>query len=582
VLTNSPVVRSAGARNLFLLSAAATVAILLWVHHMRASGELNGLTPIFFVLFAYDDYGATVVALLVLLAAALIPGQSPIRGVFRWAGEQPLTVCTASLLVLCSGALLVYHNHPLCMDEYAAYFQSRIFAAGHLTGQFPTAQLDWLVPKPFQNFFLTTSHSSGAVASGYWPAHALIMMPFTLLGIPWACNPVLSALTLVIVHRLALHIFEDTEAAGLALLLTAASPVFFGMGISYYSMPAHLLANSVYALLLLRPTAAKAFAAGSVGAIALTLHNPVPHLLFAIPWLIWTANRAGGLRLLAWLCGGYLPLAGLLGIGWLELTNHLRALESAAPAASFDLMSSLRGMLAVVRLPTATVLLARAIGLAKVWVWAVPGLLLLACYGAARERRNIFCLLLTASALTTFVGYVFFPPDQGHGWGYRYFHSAWMALPLLATAALFPAARGTEQASATPAVAARPRIFADLETRGFIAACVVLTLVFGTAFRAWQMQAFIASDLAQLPRYNGSEPRVVILDPSDTFYGYDLVQNDPFLRGGKTVMITHGAAADEKMMAQQYPGYHRVYEDRYGTVWSASTPQPLVSRSSIH
>ena len=48
------------------------------------------------------------------------------------AGDQPLVIAitTASLLAL--GTLVIYHNHPLAMDEYAAYFQSRVFAAGEL------------------------------------------------------------------------------------------------------------------------------------------------------------------------------------------------------------------------------------------------------------------------------------------------------------------------------------------------------------------------------------------------------------------------------------------------------------------
>ena len=33
--------------------------------------------------------------------------------------------------------------------------------------------------------------------------------------------------------------------------------------------------------------------------------------------------------------------------------------------------------------------------------------------------------------------FLFVWADQGHGWGFRYFHSAWLALPLLATAFLY-------------------------------------------------------------------------------------------------------------------------------------------------
>ena len=74
---------------------------------------------------------------------------------------------------------------------------------------------------------------------------------------------------------------------GLPMLLTLASPVFFADGISYYAMSAHLLANAVFALLLMEPTPRRAFLAGIVGSVALTLHNPVPHMLFAAPWIIW-------------------------------------------------------------------------------------------------------------------------------------------------------------------------------------------------------------------------------------------------------------------------------------------------------
>jgi hypothetical protein len=566
VLTELPVSRSTGVRILFLVGAVVTIAVLEWINQLLAGGGMHGLTTIFFVLFAYGDYGATICALLILIVAIFAPMRSPARGLFFWAGEHPTQVATVSLVLLVCGALGVYHNHPLSMDEYAAYFQSRVFAAGHLSGQFPPPLIDWLIPPAFQDFFLNVSHLTGHVASPYWPAHALIMTPFTLAGMPWACNPVVSALTLLVVHRLALQMFEDTEAAGLALLLTAASPVFFGIGISYYSMPAHLLANSLYALLLLRPTLVKVFAAGIVGSIALSLHNPLPHMLFAVPWVIWIATRKGGIRLLGALCAGYVPLCTLLGLGWFEFSNHLRVDGQAFIAAKADAANRIKDMLEVFSLPTVTVLLSRSIALAKVWVWAVPGLLILACYGAVRGRGNITCRLLAASALATLIGYVFFPQDQGHGWGFRYFHSAWMALPLLATAAMYrPAGLKAMPRESTEASVS---IFADPATKSYLGACILLTLVFGVGLRAWQMQGFIADDLNQLPHYQGIERRIVLIDTRYSFYGADLVQNDPWLRGNEIRMISHGIAEDREMIAQYFPTWRKVYADRFGTVWS--------------
>jgi hypothetical protein len=570
MLSDSPAARATGPRVLFLAGALVTVTILQWMHQLRLGGDLHGLTTIFYVLFTYGDYGATICALLILVLAIFVPVHVPARTIFHWVGEHPMIVACTSLIALCVGAQVVYHNHPLSMDEYAAYFQSQVFAAGHLTGQFPLPVMDWLIPPGFQDFFLNVSHVTGRVASNYWPGHALLMAPFTLIGIPWACNPVLSALTLLVIHRLALHMFEDTEAAGLALLLTVASPVFFGIGISYYAMPAHLLANSLYALLLIRPTPARAFAAGIVGSIALVLHNPLPHTVFALPWLIWIGTRPGGVRLLACLCAGYLPLFGLLGVGWFEFVNHLRAEGQVLLTAKANVADRVADIFNVFSLPNATVVLSRSIALAKVWVWAVPGLLILAVYGAVLHRRNTICMLFAASALATLIAYVFFSQDQGHGWGYRYFHSAWMALPLLATAAVYrPAGMQDRPADSSPEQAG---IFADQATKAYVAACIILTLFVGVGFRAWQMQGFMADDLNQLPHYRGTERRIILIDTRFAFYSGDLVQNDPWLRGNVIRMFSHGTTEDKDMMTRYFPAMHRVYADHFGSVWSLKVP----------
>jgi hypothetical protein len=564
VLTDSPVVRSLGPRTLFLAGAIITTAILLWIGHLARSGHDYGLTPIFFALFANEDNWATLIELLILVAAIFIAAKVPVRTVLRAAGEHPGTIAATTAVLLSAGTLFVYHDHPLSMDEYAAYFQSHVFAAGHITGQFPVPLKDWLIPWGFQDYFLQISHANGHVASTYWPGYALIMAPFALIDAPWACNPVLSALTILVIHRLATHMFADVEAAGLAVLLTISSPVIFGMGISYYSMPAHLLANSLYALLLVQPTRLRSLAAGVVGSVALCLHNPVPHMLFAVPWVLWLGRRPDAARLLGPLFAGYLPLCIFLGIGWFAFSSHLRG-EGRAHPEDVAVGELLFGLLGVFSPPDVTVLLARLIGVAKVWIWAVPGLMILACYGAVRWYRNTLCRLFVASALTTLVGYMFFPADQGHGWGFRYFHSVWMALPLLATAAVFRPVQPADDAADRSA-----GVFEDMDTRKFVATCALLTLVFGVGWRAWEMDGFVSRLIHQEPPYTGTERRIVIIDPRQSFYGQDLIQNDPWLRGNVIRMFTHGPKLDAKMMAQYFPQMHKVYEHPSGSVWSAA------------
>jgi hypothetical protein len=564
VLSNLPVVRSTPARVLFLASAAAIAGTLLWAQYYVGSHGARYLAPIFYTLFITFDCQAAAGLLLILIVAALLPDRFRIRAPLCWIGTHPGTIAAGTAIVLCAGTLLVYQNHPLAMDEYAQVFQSQVFATGHITGQFPPALIDWLVPSPFQNMFFTVSHSTGMVASAYWPAFALLLTPFTFVGAPWACNAVISALTLVVVHRLALRIFGDVETAGLAVLLTAASPVFLANGISYYPMPAHLLANAVFALLLLEPTKPRALLAGLVGSIALTLHNPVPHILFAVPWLIAVVRRPGGLRLVGFLTAGYAPLCLLLGFGWFWFTGEVR--HSDIPAAAADALTSGSGLtgigktLAIFSLPSWGVVLARLVGFAKVALWAVPCLLVLAAAGAWKWRHHTPCRLLVASAALTLVGYFLVPFDQGHGWGYRYFHSAWIALPLLAAGAFTRA----------PAVARAGAFEAD-DALTFAVTCAFLTLVFGVGLRAVQMHEFIADNLRQVPAYTGTERQVVIIDPGSSFYGWDLIRNDPWLRGNVIRMIAHGAAADTDMMRTHFPGLHRVYHDQYGSVWSQAS-----------
>lgn len=556
MLTNSAVTRSASTRAFFLASAGITIGIFWWARYMSVNELGLPLSGVFFYLFTALDQPAAAVQLLILIGAVFVARPAWLHPVALWVNDHVRAIALLAAVTLSVGTLLVYQNHPLAMDEYAAYFQSRIFAAGHLTGKFPIPLIDSLITPPFQSYFLYVSHTTGAVAEAYWPSFALLLTPFTWLGIPWACNPVISALTLLVIHRIALQLFDDREAAGFAVLLTLASPVFFGQGISYYAMPAHLLANSVYALLLLQPTPRKALLAGVLGSIALTLHNPVPHFLFAIPWFLWIVRQPNAPRLMLCLCAGYLPLSLALGVGWYELVHRLSAAGPGSTSGSHTLIASVANTLgSVFSLPDVAVVYARALGVAKLWVWAVPGLMILTVAGAWKFRGDARCRLLVASGALTLLGYLLVPVDQGHGWGYRYFHSAWMVLPLLAAGAL-------TRSRAVPAEGP----FANEDMRAFVAASALLCLVVGVGHRAEQIHQVIADALDNEPRHEKYQHQVLFISPN-YFYSRDLVQNDPWLRGSVIRMISRGATEDANLMRAQFPRMRPLYANPHGSVW---------------
>lgn len=570
VLEYPPVARSVTARNLFLASAIVTILIFAGISHLRGTWdpmdprEPRGLSPIFFFLFTAFDYRGAMCSLLILVCAVLVPARPWIRALLSGIGRRPGIVAACSAALMCGGALFVYQDHPLSMDEYTVLFQSEVFAAGHLSGQLPAPLLDWLLSPRFHTLFFNVSEATGKIVSAYWPSFAILMAPFTLAGIPWACNPVLSAAAVLAIHRLTFRLFGDIEAAGLAVLLTVASPVFFADGISYYSMQAHLLANTVYALLLIDPTPRRALWAGIVGSIALTLHNPVPHLLFAAPWIFWIAIRRERLRLIGPLIVGYLPLCLLLGLGWFLFAGHLMRdgthvmLHAGGPALIQRITWPFSS-------PSPTILLARLIGIAKVCLWAVPGLAILAIVGAWRRRDDERCRTLVASAVLTLVGYMFVSSDQGHGWGFRFFHSAWMVLPVLAGGAL----------SSFSQAEAHSTSFDREQTRAFVVSCALGALVIGVGLRGMQIREFISDDLSQLPPYSGANRHIVFVDTNHAFYGADLVQNDPWLRGNVIRMLSRGASANAALMREYFPNFHLVLADARGAVWSVVTSRTV-------
>ena len=378
------------------------------------------------LLTVYDSQAAWL-ALAICFLAALWNRPAPLLRVVEFLGEHPYSIAMASAAMMALGAVVVYHDYPLSMDEYAAVFQAEIFASGHLFAQLPRDLVDWLVVRGFNGSFLVASPETGRAIEHYWPGFALLLAPFQFIGAPWLCNASLAGLAILLVHRITREISGGRRAAGWAVLFTVASGAFVADALSYYSMQAHLTANLAVVALLLKPSASRALGAGLVGSLALILHNPFPHALFAAPWIVAMAMNRDQRSFLLPLILGYLPGLGA-GLGWLVFRSDI------ASAQGLSAMSEVaHGIFAW---PDAAMLNMRAAAVAKMWLWAVPGLFVLAVLGGLRQRHNRYVRLLAQSAVLTFAGYLFVRFDQGHGWGYRYFHSAWGAVPILAGCAM--------------------------------------------------------------------------------------------------------------------------------------------------
>ena len=556
---------SAGRLVLWCLAGAALVQLVIW---RAGAGNPDRFSPIFaHLIAAYDGHG-NLLLLLVAVSAYFLRDRPGALDAIRCAGGSPWLAAAAAFPLLCVGSLSVYHDYPLSMDEYAAVFQSQAFAAGKLAGNLPPELLDQLIPRMFQNHFFIVSQATGQVAASYWPGFALLLTPFTALGIPWAANPAIGALTLPAIHRLTQQVSGSREAAGWALVLTAASPAFVVTSISYYSMPAHLLFNLLFALLLLQPTVPRTLLAGVIGSLALVLHNPIPHLLFSIVFFIWLCTRPGAASLLAALVAGYVPLCLFLGVGWhhhlsdLVRATGLAAGPALAPAPQPALLDAMAAQLnSAIALPGGRVVQARIAGLAKVWTWGAACLMVLAAQGFWEERRRAGVRLLSAALAMTFLGYFLVPFDQGHGWGFRYLHSAWFVLPTLAAIALGDNAAGK-----------------DDDLRRMVAWAALFSAILATGLRLVQVDAFIARQLGQVPPLalgaEANRPQVAFVNIAAGFYTRDLIHNDPFARGPRITMVYEGAERTAELMAGRFPGYRRSLQGEWGELWTTTRANP--------
>jgi hypothetical protein len=356
----------------------------------------------------------------------------------------------------------------------------------------------------------------------------MLLAPFEFLGIPWLCNACLAGLAIVLIHRITLEITNDQRAAGWALLFTLASGAFIANAISYYSMQAHLTANLLFVWLLLKPNPYRAFGAGVVGSLALVLHNPFPHVVFALPWIVAIARSEKIPRNLFWLMLGYLPLVIIVGAGW----PHLRA-EITTGGSGFHVTTT--GLFSFLSLPDKSMMDMRVAATVKMWIWAVPCLFLFAFLGRLRRRDDQRVRLLAASAVLTFVAYVFVIFEQGHGWGYRYFHSAWGVVPILAGCAM------TGRSESNGRFAA------------FAGAAAVLNLLIVVPLQLMHIDAVITRHSAQIPKPQRPGNNVYFIRADRGFYLADLVQMDPLLRAQDLLLFSRGPELDGELRRQNWP-----------------------------
>jgi hypothetical protein len=418
----------------------------------------------------------------------------------------------------------VHHAVLLTMDEFTSDFQARILARGELRATVPTEwqpYLDAMAP-----VFTAYRDLKGGWLSQYLPGYALLKTPFVLTGLEVLLNPLLAALSVVLLAAVARRLWPDEGLRpwmALAFFVTS-SEVLMTSGTGY-SMPAHLALNLLWLWLYQRGDARSWGLALGVGVLALGLHNPMPHALFVAPFLVRLVRDRRWRRVAAAVVA--YGAGSVLWIAWLRLANPYARADGP-------------GLFSMFALPNALAFWLQTVNLSLLFTWHAPLFGALAVAGVAHARR--LGPVLTDVALgvaLTLTFYLFFPLTQGHGWGYRYAYQVLGSLALLAAA-------GTP--SLVAAVGAR-------RAQGLLLASFALALVVQVPLRFWQGERFIRPYAAAY-RYVASRPaRVVLVRGDSIWYSRDLIRNDPYLRGQPVVLAARMLTREGRAAIEAaYPG----------------------------
>jgi hypothetical protein len=229
--------------------------------------------------------------LVAVTLSSVVSPDIPRRAV-SWIGRRLPQVLACLFVLMVAAAYLACHAWPLSMDEFAPEFQSMIFASGHWIGEWPRALV---AGNPYRYHFFHSSVQTGKVISAYWPGFSMLKTPFTFAGISPVLNPVLAIVFVVTMVRSCLsqgsRAQDETgrdETAGWVILLCFGTAAFWLHAISFYAYAAVMALNALVMALVVNGSARALFAAGCIGGVALALVNPMPHLLFAVPLIVWS------------------------------------------------------------------------------------------------------------------------------------------------------------------------------------------------------------------------------------------------------------------------------------------------------
>ncbi|WP_260581031.1 hypothetical protein [Sphingopyxis sp. PET50] len=270
-MTASP---TRSARSPLLCMAALAAAAMLLLLAFGGTANLS-----LFYLYRQDRWLLLIGMILTALCLwRLTPRDTAFSGSWRLA----LFVGTLMAFTAFAGHYLILSGYDLSRDEQMATFDADVFARGSLVAPLSDIWRDHA--DALNTKFIYPANPRAAWISDYLPLNAALRALLGLIATPALTGPLMTLLGAPALWLCARRIWpEQREAAVVALLLYAGSAQVLLNGMTAYAMPAHLTLNLWWLWLFLWRRWQSDMAALMVGFIAVGLHQPLMHPMFAQP-----------------------------------------------------------------------------------------------------------------------------------------------------------------------------------------------------------------------------------------------------------------------------------------------------------
>ncbi|MBB3980848.1 hypothetical protein GGR44_000479 [Sphingobium fontiphilum] len=492
---------------------AGALAIILWaggafLWHLTFGRGLS----LAVILFLGQDFPALLAGAMALaLAAPFVIGR---RGGAALAFPAPnartvLPLIALMALAAWAGHYLVFQDYILSRDEEVARFAAAYMKDGMIGRPIPP---EWqLYRRAIMPEFFSPFGAGRYWTAAYLPVNSAVQAIFWRLGDPDVASPVMLAVGLGALWRVALRLFPaQPGAVWAALMMAFTSSQLFVTAMTPYAMTGHFALNMVWLALVLHGRWWSHGAAGLVALVAAGLHQWHFPPIFIAPFILWMLlGRKWGQAAF------HVAVLAAIVILWAKiwpafLIDQLGPATDVRPSAGVaDKVGSLFDRLAAKWQPL--------VNISRFVAWNNLLLLPLAVVGVAgidwrKALRGRDIALPLALGGMAGLGLSL---AQGYGWGFRYAHGFIGPLCLLA-------AMGWT------------RLRPDRAARTLWAGCLIALGM--AAFLTMRAHDFVAPYAASHRMIRDSGYDVVLIDPRGGLFVTDLVRGDDGQPGLPIVM----------------------------------------------